>query len=169
MHRCKKCSQFTPFYRYTNLNILLETREGRCGEWASVFTLFCRSIGWDTRYVFDQTDHVWTEVYSVAQKRWLHCDPCENMCDNPLVYENGWGKKLSYVIAFSHEEIQDVTWRYCSDHKKTLENRNLCGENELIQAMRRLREHRQEGLSEARRRYLVRRLLEELVELMVEK
>lgn len=169
MHRCEQCSQYTPFRRYTDLSILLETREGRCGEWADTFTLMCRAMGWDARWVCSETDHVWTEVYSIAQKRWLHCDPCENTCDNPLIYECGWGTNLSYVLAYSHEEVQDVTWRYSADHAKMLANRNKCSEHELIQTLITLRANRQRQLSEARRNYLTRRCLLELAELMFEK
>lgn len=62
MHKCSSCNDFTPFARYNDLNILLETRKGRCGEWANVFTLFCRAMKWDARHVIDEGDHVWTEV-----------------------------------------------------------------------------------------------------------
>lgn len=52
------------------------------------------------------SDHVWTEIYSLSQRRWLHCDSCENGCDNPLLYEVGWGTKLAYVLAFSKDQVR---------------------------------------------------------------
>lgn len=108
-------------------------------------------------------------MYSIAQKRWLHCDPCEAACDTPLVYENGWGKKLSYIIAYSCEEVQDVTWRYSNHHKEVLTRRRDIDEKELVNALLKLRENRQKSLSEHRKRYLTKRLLMELVEMMEEK
>ncbi|XP_023022495.2 N-glycanase Pngl [Leptinotarsa decemlineata] len=168
-HRCKKCQHETPFPRYNDLNILIETRKGRCGEWANVFTLFCRTMGWDSRLIIDEGDHVWTEVYSVTQRRWVHCDPCENECDVPLIYENGWKKKISYVIAYSAEEVQDVTWRYSSDHKEVLKRRKKCSETELLEALLHIRNDRQKNLSQPRKNYLLRRTLMELVEFLTEK
>lgn len=35
-YRCDKCSLITRFARYNNPGKLLDTRKGRCGEWANV-------------------------------------------------------------------------------------------------------------------------------------
>lgn len=75
------------------------------------------------RYVHDHTDHVWTEVYSQSQGRWLHADSCENKMDTPLMYERGWGKKLNYIIAYSRDELVDVTWRYTANQNEVLKRR----------------------------------------------
>lgn len=60
--RCKNCNSANEFKRYTEPEQLLYTRKGRCGEWAIAFALLCRTMGFDTRVVYDSTDHVWTEV-----------------------------------------------------------------------------------------------------------
>lgn len=163
---CNICQEQTLFPRYNNPEKLLETRKGRCGEWANCFTLLCRACGWDARYIEDETDHVWTEVYSGTRKRWIHCDPCENVCDSPLMYEAGWGKKLSYIMAYSKDEVQDVTWRYSCKQREVMSRRTQCRERELISTMMQLRQERQKNMSEARRLYLNNRLIAELVEFL---
>lgn len=47
--QCQMCGRDGRFPRYLNVGRLLETREGRCGEWASCFTLCCRTMGFDAR------------------------------------------------------------------------------------------------------------------------
>lgn len=47
------------------------------------------------------------------------------------MYEKGWGKKLTYVIACSRDEIQDVTWRYTQDYNGVMKRRNACSEESL--------------------------------------
>ncbi|GMF48037.1 unnamed protein product [Phytophthora fragariaefolia] len=112
VYQCPQCGAFTRFPRYNDPVKLLDTRTGRCGEWANCFTLCCRAMGFEARYVLDVTDHVWTEVYSEHFKRWLHCDSCEDQLDCPLTYEVGWGKKLSYIFSFAHDEVVDTARRY---------------------------------------------------------
>lgn len=163
-HYCDACQFSNRFPRYNDPEKLLETRRGRCGEWANCFTLCCRAIGFEARYVWDYTDHVWTEVYSPSQQRWLHCDACENACDKPLLYEVGWGKKLSYVIAFSKDEVVDVTWRYSCKHEEVNARRTEIKEEVLREAINGLNKQRQMSLSENRRNELLQRIIVELVE-----
>ncbi|XP_053525155.1 peptide-N(4)-(N-acetyl-beta-glucosaminyl)asparagine amidase isoform X3 [Artibeus jamaicensis] len=109
-------------------------------------------------------DHVWTEVYSPSQQRWLHCDACEDVCDKPLLYEIGWGKKLSYVLAFSKDEVVDVTWRYSCKHEEVISRRTQIKEDLLRETINELNKQRQMSLSENRRKELLQRIIVELVE-----
>lgn len=144
VYQCPSCSAFTRFPRYNDPVKLLTTRTGRCGEWANCFTLCCRSMGFEARYVLDVTDHVWTEVYSEHYKRWLHCDSCEDQLDCPLTYEVGWGKKLSYIFSFSREEVVDTARRYTQNWEAMRARRRDVDEDWLktviLQMNQRLRE-----------------------------
>lgn len=163
-HFCQSCQLSTRFPRYNNPEKLLESRRGRCGEWANCFTLCCRAMGLEARYVWDSTDHVWTEIYSPSQRRWLHCDSCENACDKPLLYEVGWGKKLAYILAFSKDQVVDVTWRYSCKHSEVLTRRTRVQEAWLLHTINNLNASRQQALTPERKKELTERLLVELVE-----
>lgn len=104
------------------------------------------------------------------------------------MYEQGWGKHPTYIIAYGCDDIQDVTWRYttnykgnfvikccifinnltlfCDHHIEALKRRNKCTEEELLMAIEQLRYQRQKNLSKIRKEYLAKRTLKELVELM---
>ena len=119
----------TRFPRYNDPAVLLRTRVGRCGEWANCFVLCARSVGFETRWVLDLTDHVWAEVW--LGERWVHADPCEEALDTPLLYEQGWGKKLSYVFSFGTHEAVDVSRRYSADWAETVKRREKVKEGWL--------------------------------------
>ena len=51
-------------------------------------------------------------MWSASAARWLHCDPCEDTCDAPLMYEAGWGKSLALIVASARDHSVDVTRRY---------------------------------------------------------
>ena len=93
----------------------------------------------------------------MTQLRWIHCDPCENVVDTPLMYECGWKKKLSYVIAYSIDDIQDVTWRYSSNHAKVLKNRNKCSEDALVNFIIKIRNTLLNHVSTSRKNYVLKR------------
>lgn len=84
------------------------------------------------------------------------------------MYEKGWKKKLSYIIAFSKDEVQDVTWRYTRDQLNVEKRRNICSEVKLLQFIESLNKYRQSSpnYSASRRQYVIKRRLLELAELI---
>ncbi|CAB4255791.1 similar to Saccharomyces cerevisiae YPL096W PNG1 Conserved peptide N-glycanase required for deglycosylation of misfolded glycoproteins during proteasome-dependent degradation [Maudiozyma barnettii] len=112
VYQCGNCKVETRFPRYNDPLKLLETRQGRCGEWCNVFTLILRSFGLEARYVWNKEDHVWCEYYSSNLKRWIHVDSCEASFDEPFIYSVNWNKKMSYCIAFNKDGVCDVSHRY---------------------------------------------------------
>lgn len=91
------------------------------------------------------------------------------MVDSPLMYQHGWKRNIDYVFAYSRDDIQDVTWRYCNNHKETLMKRHFCPENDLIESIITIRKKRQMDLNDERKKILSQRCMLELIELTVER
>jgi hypothetical protein len=151
VYQCNACGAHTRFPRYNHPRKLLETRIGRCGEFANCFTLFCRALGYDSRHVTDWTDHVWTEIYSCNLEKWISFDSCENAWNSPLMYSSGWGKKLTYVVACSRNDVVDVSARYVAKYPEMLARRTLVNEVwlakciDVLDLTARLRDAKKEG------------------------
>lgn len=126
--------------------------------------MLCRALGSRARWVWNSEDHVWTEVYSTKQRRWVHIDSTEGAWDKPLIYQDGWGKKMAYVVGFSVEGATDVTRRYVRKPDMALP-RTKIDEASLVKTLASITDTRREAFRPSEREELEKEDAEEEKEL----
>lgn len=125
IHKCNKCDYEYTFYRYGDILKLAETRTGRCTEWSMLFGAIMNALCAETRIVHDFLDHCWNEA--IVRGQWVHIDSTlayPISLNHPHYYEQNWGKKYRYVLAFSRDGgVEDVTQSYTKDWDTVTERR----------------------------------------------
>ena len=75
---------------------IFEKRFGRCGEYADFTSAISRiALIPCTNISSISTDHTWNEFW---EDGWVSWEPVNGYLNNPLVYENGWGKVFGSVF-----------------------------------------------------------------------
>lgn len=134
-YRCVECGVNVDFPRINKPAKLLVTRLGRCGEWVNCFMLLLRALlgaEGHIRYVWNNEDHVWCEFYSDSQQRWIHLDPCEDVFDDPNLYCQNWGKKMSYCIGFGDSYVVDLSEKYITNKDKQIDKKSVVSDLQLV-------------------------------------
>jgi peptide-N4-(N-acetyl-beta-glucosaminyl)asparagine amidase len=114
---CNSCNYEYAFPRYGDIKKIAETKTGRCSEWSMLFGSMLSSLGIKTRIVHDFLDHCWNEAmleYPGGEK-WVHVDSTldhPTSLNHPHHYEENWAKNYEYVLAFTADNVEDVTQTY---------------------------------------------------------
>jgi hypothetical protein len=145
---CTDCQEASTFFEYSRFHgplALFETKKnrksvmGQCEEFSRAGHAMLSLLGYEARYVLDFTDHVWIEVQipKGPKGEWIHADPSEGVMDNPLMYEQGWGKQLTMIYAFTPWSVEHVTAKYTAKYAETVARRGLPDDrlNEIVNAV----------------------------------
>lgn len=94
---------------------IITKRMGRCGEYADLTSAVARlALIPCTSILSVSTDHTWNEFWD---EDWVAWEPVNGYIDNPLVYENGWGKVFGSVFEIRSDGLfTPVTQRYSEGH-----------------------------------------------------
>jgi len=134
---CRDCEKTSSFFEYSRFHgplALFDTMQsrmsvmGQCEEFSRAGHALLAFLGYEVRYILDFTDHVWVEVRipsGTSNGTWVHADPSEGVLDNPLMYEQGWGKQLSMIFAFTPSSVEHVTATYTKNYAATVVRRGL--------------------------------------------
>jgi hypothetical protein len=136
LRHCSDCKDKASFFEYSRFHgplALFDTKNnrksvmGQCEEFSRAGHALLALLGYEVRYVLDFTDHVWVEVRIPHGKdgTWVHADPSEGVLDSPLMYEKGWGKKLTMIFAFTPGKVEHVTATYTADYAATVQRRGI--------------------------------------------
>jgi peptide-N4-(N-acetyl-beta-glucosaminyl)asparagine amidase len=123
-YSCPACKSLTVFPRYGVIEEIADYRIGRCSEWSMLFGAILNSLSIETKIVHDFLDHCWNE--SLIGGKWVHVDSTLDYpisFNNPYHYEKNWGKKYSFVLAFSDTGVDDVTCSYSQEWNKVQKRR----------------------------------------------
>jgi peptide-N4-(N-acetyl-beta-glucosaminyl)asparagine amidase len=129
IHTCNICDAQKIFPRYNDALQIAKSRNGRCGEWSILFGAILNSVSLESRIANDYLDHCWNEVF--LDGKWFHVDSTFQYPDsfnNPYYYERNWKKQYVYVLAFSSDNLEDVTARYTEQLDTVLSRRKGLGQ-----------------------------------------
>jgi peptide-N4-(N-acetyl-beta-glucosaminyl)asparagine amidase len=132
---CSICKCEYAFPRYGEILKIVENKTGRCSEWSMLFGAILSSLGIKTRIVHDFLDHCWNEAMltssSSEDRQWVHVDSTLDYpisLNHPHYYEENWRKEYRYVLAFTADNIEDVTKTY-TQKWETVRQRRLKNKN----------------------------------------
>lgn len=94
---------------------IIAKRMGRCGEYSDLTSAVARlGLIPCTGIMSVSTDHTWNEFWDGSWHAW---EPVNGYINNPLVYENGWGKVFGSVFEMRPDGLfTPVTDRYSEGH-----------------------------------------------------